>query len=61
MTVKDLKKLVKKLPKEMDSFDIVYTDIKISSEKITERKNVYLKSTALDFEKEELVFLNNEI
>jgi hypothetical protein len=60
MTVKELKKFLKTLPKELDNFNIVFSEVKALDETRWARKDTPLQSAVIDSATEELILATHD-
>ena len=55
MTVKELKDFLKTLPKELNEFNVVFSEVKTLDESRWARKDIPLQSAVVDSASEELI------
>jgi hypothetical protein len=55
MTVKELKAFLKTLPKELNEFNVVFSEVKTLDESRWARKDIPLQSAVVDSASEELI------
>lgn len=60
MTVKELKDFLKTLPKELNDFQVVFSEVKTLDESRWARKDIPLQSAVIDSATEELILATRE-
>ena len=60
MTVKELKDFLKTLPKELNDFSVVFSEVKSLDESRWARKDTPLQSAVVDSASEELILATHE-
>jgi hypothetical protein len=60
MTVKELKDFLKTLPKELNDFSVVFSEVKSLDDSRWARKDIPLQSAVIDSASEELILATHE-